>query len=554
MKNRLSYYTVLAKKWAWMVILGIVLCGSASFGVSKITTPVYQASATLILNVGTTNSSYENFTVSVQAVPTYVQLLTSPQVLNPVAAQHPRLVPDQLKAMITVKTQPNTPLIELDVQNRDPRLAMDLANEVSQSLQGFASVQLPGTVQILPAQMPTVPIRPKVLENTVIGALVGLGLALALIVIFEWLDDRLKSPEEVQELLGMETLTAIPWLPRGQRAKRAEEIPALAESYRLLAADLDLAQKVEPFKLVMVTSALAGEGKSSIATNLASFLAMAGKRVLLVDADLRSPALEQHFELEKRPEPASAFTKAWAESQVYLEGQLTDISNLHVLTAEVFSTNFMGLLSSPHGNQFLEHLQEAPFDYVIFDTPPLLPAADTQILASYVQAIMLVVDPSKTPRKLLLRVRRLLDKMRTPVVGVVINKSRWPEHGEIRRYMKDALHHRTAIPAMPRPPETPSVNGHGEQDPTVVLPAAMPRPPETSSANGHGEQDPTVVLPAAMPRPPETPSANGHGEQDLTVVLPPMPDRLKHLFLSDLMGQDLTVILPRLKPPKEDLS
>ena len=124
MKNRLSYYTVLAKKWAWMIILGIVLCSSATFGVSKITTRVYQASATLILNVGTSSSNpYENFTVSVQAVPTYVQLLTSPQVLGPVAAQHPRLVPDQLKAMITIKTQPNTPLIELDVENRDPRLA-----------------------------------------------------------------------------------------------------------------------------------------------------------------------------------------------------------------------------------------------------------------------------------------------------------------------------------------------------------------------------------------------------------------------------------------------
>src|SRR5260221_8921696 len=376
MKNPFSYYTVLAKRWAWVVILGIIICSGASYGISKITHPVYQASATLNLNVGTSASAYENFTASVQAVPTYAQLLISPTVLGPVVERHPGLTLKQLMAMITVKPQTNTTLIELDVENRDPRLATDLANEVSESFVQFANVRLPGTVQVLPAQIPTEPVRPKVLENTLIGALVGLGLALALIVIFEWIDDRPKSPEEVQELLGVEPLTVFPWLSRRERTKRAEEIPALAEGYRLLAADLDLAQKVKPFKLVMVTSALAGEGKSSIATNLASFLAMAGERVLLVDADLRSPALEQHFELEKRPEPASAFTKAWAESQVYLEGQLTDISNLHVLTAEVFSTNFMGLLSSPHGNQFLEHLQEAPFDYVIFDTPPLLPAAD----------------------------------------------------------------------------------------------------------------------------------------------------------------------------------
>jgi polysaccharide biosynthesis transport protein len=523
MKNPFSYYTVLAKRWAWMVILGIILCSSASYGISKITHPVYQASATLNLNLGTSSSPYENFTVSVQAVPTYAQLLISPTVLGPVVKRHPGLTLKQLMAMITVKPQTNTTLIELDVENRDPRLARDLANEVSESFVQFVN----GTVQVLPAQIPTDPVRPKTLENTGIGALVGLGLALALIVIFEWIDDRPKRSEEVQELLGAELLTVFPWLSRGERTKRAEEIPALAEGYRLLAADLDLAQKVKPFKLVMVTSALAGEGKSSIATNLASFLAMAGKQILLVDANLSSPALDHHFEPEKRPEPGSAFTEAWAVFFTLSYDQ-TDIPNLHVLRAEVLPSNFMGLLPTPRGNQFLERLQKAPFDYVIFDTPPLLPAADTQILASSVQAIVLVVDPSKTPRKLLLRVKHLLDRLRTPVVGVVINKSRWPEHREIRQYLKDARHHRRAIPATPRPPETPSVNDQGEQDNTVI--------------------------PSPMMRLPETPSKNGQGEQDLTVVLPPMPDRLKHLLMSDLMGQDLTIVLPRLKPPKEDQS
>src|SRR5713101_2115744 len=91
MKNPFSYYTMLAKRWAWMIILGIVLCGSASYGISKITHPVYQASATLILNVGTSTSASENFAVSVQAVPTYAQLLTSTPVLVPVVERHPGL-------------------------------------------------------------------------------------------------------------------------------------------------------------------------------------------------------------------------------------------------------------------------------------------------------------------------------------------------------------------------------------------------------------------------------------------------------------------------------
>src|SRR5260370_41899664 len=120
MKNPLSYFGMLAKRWAWMVLLGIVICSGVTFTISKFTTPVYQASATLILNLGTSASAYDNLTASVQGVPTYAQLLTSPAVLNSVLAQHRGLTLQQLSAMITVKTQPNTQLIELDVQNSNP--------------------------------------------------------------------------------------------------------------------------------------------------------------------------------------------------------------------------------------------------------------------------------------------------------------------------------------------------------------------------------------------------------------------------------------------------
>src|SRR5260370_3908508 len=400
-------------------------------------------------------------------------------------------------AMITVKPQTNTTLIELDVENRDPRLARDLANEVSEALVQFANGQLSGTIQVLPAQIPTEPVQPKTLLNTAIGALVGMGRGLALIGIFEWIDDRRKSPEEVQELLGVESSRVIPWLSRRQRTKRAEEIPTVAEGYRLLSADLDFAQKITPFKLVMVTSALAGEGKSSNATHLAYFLAMAGKQVLLVDANLRSPALDQYFELEKRPELASAFTKARRGIEEYLDGQFTDIPNLQVMTAEMLPPDFMYFLPSPQSTHLFQPFQKAPFDYVIFDTPPLLPAADTQILASYMQAIVLVIDPAKTPRKLLLRTKRLLDKIHPPVLMAAINKSRWPQHVEIRQYLKRARHSRPATPAMTRPPETPSVNGQVESSEVVTLIL----PPEASSLNGLvGSSDGlTFFLPPGKP-------------------------------------------------------
>ncbi len=495
MKNPLNQYIALAKRWIWMVILGVVICSGATYSISKLIHPVYQASATIVLNSGSYGLGFANFNAAVQAIPTYAQLLTSPAVLNPVVARHqPGLTYQQLSAMITVKPQTTTLLIELDVENRNPRLAAQLANEIGESFAEFSNSQLPGTVEILPAQVPTDPIRPKVLVNTGIGALVGLGLALALIVIFEWIDDRLASSEEVQELLGTETLAIIPLLSRKQRNRPVEETPALAEGYRLLCASLNAAQAIKPFQLVMVTSALVGEGKSTIASNLAFFMARTGKRVLLVDADLRRPVLDQHFQLENHNGLSNAFLEMSAQGEVNLDGQSTEIQSLRVLTAGLLPPHPAELLQSPSAKRLFDQLKKAQqFDYVIFDTPPLLPAADTQILASYVQAIVPVVDPSKTPRKLLLRVKHLLDKMRTPVLGVVINKSRWPEHGEIRQYLKDVRHHRTAIPAMTRRPETPSVNSLEDQD-TVVLPP-ITRRPETPSVNSRVDQDITVILP-----------------------------------------------------------
>jgi capsular exopolysaccharide synthesis family protein len=430
MQNPLSRYTMLAKRWAWVIVLGIVICGGGTYIISKLQRPVYQASAFMVLTCGpTSTSSYDCTSASLEALPTYAQLLKNAVVLNPVVAQHTGLTLNQLSAMLTVNPQSNTQIIELDVQNTNPQLAMQLANEVSRSFEQYVNTQLSAAVQILPAQLPTTPISPKPLPFAGLGALVGLGLALALIVIFEWIDDRLGSPEEVGEL-GLETLTIIPQLSSKERNKSIEETPALAERCRAVCSSL-------PFKLLMVTSALPGEGKSTIATNLAYFLAVAGKRVLLVDANLRQPSLDQHFQLENRPGFADALLEAWAHLEVKVYSQPTEVPTLSVLTGGVVPANAADMLSSPLTEQLFGYFRKAPYDYVIFDTPPVLAVADTQILATYIEATILIIDASKTPRKILSRARQILNRTRTKIVGVVINKSPWPDYGEIRHYMSE---------------------------------------------------------------------------------------------------------------------
>lgn len=457
MQNSLSRYILIVRRWVWMIILGIIICGGMTYAISKLAQPSYQASSTLILNACTAQSSaYDCTTAGLEALPTYAQLITSPQVLNPVVARHPGLTLKQLMAMVSVKPQSNTLLTNVDVTNANPRLAAQLANEVSESFAQFSNTQLPGTVQVISAQVPTDPIGLKPSYAGAIGALVGLGLALALIVIFEWVDDRLANPEEAQDLLGTDVLAILPRLKGKKLDANLRESPFLAEGCRILCANVNAAQAIKPFKLVMITSPLEDEGKSTIAANFASFMALSGKRVLLVDTNLRSPMLDQYFELENHESLSIVFLRSWAKINVELDGQPTDIRTLRVLTAGIAPSNPAELLQSPTAARIFEHFKTANnFDYIVFDTPSLLPVADTQALASYMQAVILVVDASRTPRKALVRARQVLKRMHIPMLGVVINKTSWPDYSTMNRYHGEVYQKQTAADSLKIEPELP---------------------------------------------------------------------------------------------------
>ena len=336
MHSPLNHYAMLARRWAWVIVLGIIICGGVTYIVSKFTRPTYQASAIFVVNVDPTSST--NATSSIAAVPTYAQLFTNPLILNPVVAKYQGMTLQQLSAMITVKPGTNTQLIELDVENGNPHLAAQLANEVGQSFLQYSNSQLPGTIQMLPAQVPSTPIKPKTLQDVGIGALIGLGLAVTLVVIFEWMEDHLSSPDEVQDLLAMDLLVTIPQSSDKQRKSMAKGSAALMEKYRMLAASLNTAQAIKPFKSVMITSALPGEGKSTVAANVASFLAITGKRVLLIDANLRHPILDQHFQLKNHRGLSNVFLEMWTSPRMELYGQETGIPTLRVLTSGIMPT------------------------------------------------------------------------------------------------------------------------------------------------------------------------------------------------------------------------
>jgi capsular exopolysaccharide synthesis family protein len=475
MQISLSRYILLAKRWAWIIILGMVICGGTTYFITKLMPPVYEASTQLLINFPGTSQN-DSTLAALAMQPTYSQLITNPNVLSSVASKY-HMTTQQLSSMVSTVPQSNMPIIAVVVDNHDPALATQLSIEVTKSFTNYATTNLGSQAQfsIIPAVQPIDPVKPRPSQDALIGAVVGLGLALAIIILFEWIDDRLTSPEELNALLNIDVLAIIPELSKKQRSKNAEEIPALAEGSRILTASLNMAQMIRPFKLVMITSALAGEGKSTIAANTASFLAMTGKRVLLVDADLRHPVIDQHFQLENQKGFSSAFLDMdmWEKTEIELDGQPTEIPSLRVLTAGVLPSNPSELLQSPLASQLFKYFRNTKkFDYIIFDTPPLLSIADAQILATFMQVTILVIDASKTPRKAMLRAKQALKRTGTRVLGIVLNKSRWPEYGAVHDYLNNIQSRPRAEIHMSLPPDTPAINHSIDTADTIIIPSS----------------------------------------------------------------------------------
>ena len=145
------------------------------------------------------------------------------------------------------------------------------------------------------------------------------------------------------------------------------------------------------------------------------------------------------------------------------------------------------LLQSAAAHQLFDFFEQSEqFDYVIFDTPPLLPVADAQILASYVQATVLVIDASKTPRKILLRARRVLNRAQSTIIGVALNKSPWSDYAEIRQYLSDIRKPKAEMNI----PITPPVD-----DSDITIPITTPTNgvvepgPDITMVVSHGDQD-----------------------------------------------------------------
>ncbi len=319
------------------------------------------------------------------------------------------------------------------------------------------------------ALVPGSPSRPSLRNNLSAGLAAGLFLGLGLALGLQWLDRSIKRPEEIERLLGLPVLATVPDLTddaslgagyrqygygrpsgaarggngdsglrvrtRSAETPQVELVPhtrprlAVSETYRALRTAL-LLSTAEGLDTVSVTSAGAGEGKTVTATNLAVVLAQLGKSVLVVDADLRKPRLHSIFRASNRIGLVSYLTGT-AELDDIL--QRTEAPNLMVCTSGPIPPNPSELLSSARMEDLMQAAR-ARFDFVVFDTPPVLPVTDAIVVGALSRGVVLCLRAGKVLREDARSCLERLERADVKVLGAVLNGFRRREMGMGKSY------------------------------------------------------------------------------------------------------------------------
>jgi polysaccharide biosynthesis transport protein len=281
----------------------------------------------------------------------------------------------------------------------------------------------PNIVQIDPAKAPGNPVRPRPLLNIALAAAVGLMLAAGIIFLVEYLDDALKTPEDIERILGVPVLGFVAEMQ--YKSRSPEEVyvsrqprSPVSEAFRSLRTNLEFASVQKPIHTLIVTSPGPAEGKTTVAVNLAAIIALSGRSVALVDADLRRPTVHRLLGMPNRDGLSSLF-RSQEGTQAVIRSKL-ELPQLKIITSGSLPPNPAELLGSARMSQILEDLAGMA-DIVVIDTPPSL-VADAQILAGKVDAVLLVVQPGKTQADVAQSCLELFRNAEARVIGVVMNR------------------------------------------------------------------------------------------------------------------------------------
>jgi receptor protein-tyrosine kinase len=414
----------------WLAVMGLVIGGLAALGGSLLMTPKYSSSTQLFVSTddaSSTSAVFQGSQFSQDRVSSYVELLAGEELAARVVdAAGLDLSPGELVGEISVSTVPQTVLINVTVTDPSPQQAQRIANEIGEQfprmvseLETTSSGALPVKVVVVrEAGLPSIPSSPQTLLNVAFGAFAGLLLGAVAAITRARLDRSVKKPEEAAALAGAPVMGVVlrhQDLDSGNAAHRGP--PRVVEDYRQLRANLQFLDVDEPPKVIMVSSALPSEGKTTAIINLALALAEAGRKVTVVEADLRRPKITRYLGMVG----GVGLTNILAGT-----ADVTDVTQyygehrLAVIAAGPTPPNPSGLVASASMAELLGKLR-AGNDFVLVDSPPILPVADSTGLAVLVDGVLLSVRYGSTRKDQLQQSATTLQRVGARTLGIILN-------------------------------------------------------------------------------------------------------------------------------------
>ncbi|MEL4504876.1 polysaccharide biosynthesis tyrosine autokinase [Luteococcus sp. H138] len=426
-----DYLRIARKRWRAIAAATCLMVLAAAL-LTILTPKSYQSTAQLFVSTGggdSTTDLAQGSTFTQKQMKTYAQVIVSPKVLDPVRKQLKVEKGAPLANSLTATTPPDTVLINVAATDHDPAKAAQVANAVAEeftsTVQELQSVKAGQTSPVKativkPAEAAKAPASPKPLRNLALGLIAGLMLGLGLALLRDRLDTSVTSERDVKELTDETIIGAIPFdsgAPKQPLIVQSDPQSARAEAFRTLRTNLQFVDIANHPKVMVLTSSLPGEGKSTTAANLALTLAAGGSTVCVVEGDLRRPQLLNYMGLEGG---------VGLTSVLIGEAELDDVlqpfgQNLHVLGAGPIPPNPSELLGSETMQTLLNRLRER-FDYVIIDAPPLLPVTDAAVVSRLTDGAIVVVGAGVIKKENVTRALESLETVEANVLGIVMNR------------------------------------------------------------------------------------------------------------------------------------
>ena len=281
-----------------------------------------------------------------------------------------------------------------------------------------ATLSTGGASVVKDAELPTDPVEPTPVRTAALAAIVGLLIGLGAAFLIDYVDDSVRSGADLEAVTSIPVLAVVPVDPPPDQRPIAISRPSdfAVETYRGLRTNVQFLGLDSPMKVVQITSSLPGEGKTTTATNLAIVLAQAGRRVVLIDADLRKPRIAEIFSAPQRP----GLTDLLLGDPIDL--CLTEVDEgLQVITSGLVPPNPSEMLASERTRTVLSELA-ARFDHVIVDSAPVLPVADPLALAGSADGVLLITQAGRTSKRNLAEAIDRLGRVQANVVGIVLNR------------------------------------------------------------------------------------------------------------------------------------